>query len=495
MSFYGLEIAKTGLFLSQKAINLAGHNIANANTAGYTRQRIVSEAIDPASNISRFTMAANGRVGGGAHTQSLEQVRDAFIDKELRRECSDQGYWAKRADALDYIETMFDETDSSSLTKSLQGFIDALKEFSKNPSSTEIRTNLRQSGVMLTDAFHMFNEQLGEFQTTQNDSMAATVLSINTSLENIAAYNKSITSYELSGEMANDLRDKRNVELDKLAQFVNIEYAYDSDGYLTITSGGQELLNNTTVRQLEARPDATTGFYNVVFADTGDLLNYTSGELEAYRRMRDGSTADDMGVPYLMQSLDLFAQSLAREINAVHSTGFTLATAAKPSTDGINFFAVPGGDYSAITAGNFSLSADVLGDLNMFAASAERTYISQDGTKANQGDSQKALLLYELFNSQSLSLTSISDFQGYLQGYMTGIGIEAGHTNTMLASQDAVVGNLETRRESVSGVSVDEEMVTLMKAQHMYSASSRIITAIDEALETLINRTGLVGRG
>ncbi|MCE5236801.1 MAG: flagellar hook-associated protein FlgK [Clostridiaceae bacterium] len=494
MSFYGLEIARTGLFLSQKMINLAGHNIANASTAGYTRQRVVSEAIDPASYISRFTVAANGRVGGGARTQSLEQVRDAFIDKELRREYSGQGYWSKRADSLNYIETMFDETDSSSLTKSLDGFIDALKEFSENPSSTEMRTNLRQSGIMLTDAFHMFYEQLAEYQAAQNDSMATTVESINSTLKNIAAYNKSIASYELSGEMANDLRDKRNLELDKLSQFVNIEYSYDSDGYLSIKTGTQELLNHITVNGLGVETNAD-GFYDVVFAGSGDALNYTSGELEGYRQMRDGDAADDMGIPYLMHSLDLLAQSLAREMNAIHSAGYTLATAGKASTDGINLFEVPSGGYSGITAGNFSLSAEVLADINMFAASSEPTYVSQDGTQANQGDANKALLLYELCSSNSLGLTSVSSFQGYLQGFMTSIGIEAGNTNTMLDTQNAVVENLETRKESVSGVSVDEEMVNLIKAQQMYSASSRIITAIDEALETLINRTGIVGRG
>ncbi len=495
MSFYGLEIAKTGLFVSQKAINLAGHNIANASTVGYTRQRVVSEAIDPAAYNTRFAVSANGAVGGGAQTQSLEQVRNSFIDKELRRENSDLGYWSTRMDALDYIQTMFDETDSSALTKAMNGFIDALEQLSKDPNSAAMRANLRQSAITLTGSFHNFSEQLAEYQTMQNDSMATTVLNINDILSNIAAYNKSIAGYELSGEKANDLRDKLNVQIDKLSTLVNIEYSYDSSGLLSISTGGQELLNHVTVNYLDTVTNPSTGLYDVVFKGTGAALNYTSGELAAYKQIRDGNSAEDMGVPYLMHGLDLLAQSLAREMNAIHSHGYTLATATTPSVNGINLFEVPAGGYGAITAGNFSLSFEVLTNLNNFAASYGQTFVSAEGSNANQGDNRRALQLFELCSSVSLSLTSVSSFQGYLKGFMVDLGIEAGHAQTMLESQGAVVENLEMRKESISGVSVDEEMVDLIKSQQMYAASSRIMTAIDESLDILINRTGLVGRG
>jgi flagellar hook-associated protein 1 FlgK len=494
-SFYGLEIAKTGLFISQKAINVSGHNIANANTEGYTRQRVISEAIDPANYMSRFSSGANGRVGGGARVQSLEQVRDAFIDKELRREFGDMGYWETRNDALEYIETMFDETDSSALTKSLNAFIDGLKEFSQNPSSQEIRTNLRMAGITLTDAFSGYYEQLTEYQNMQNDLVGEMVADINGKLYNIASYNDAIMGYELSGEKANDLRDKLNVELDELSKIINIEYSYNSDGQLNITSGGQTLLSHVTVNKLEASVNPVTGLNDVVFESSGVALNYSDGKLEAYRQMRDGATASDMGIPYLMSSLDELARSLAMEMNAVHEQGYTLATSANPSVTGIPLFEVPAGGYSAITAGNFSLSSEVLNDINNFAASSTETQVPTAGDNSYHGDALKALELYELCSSTTLSLTSVSGFQSYLQSFMVGISIEAGHTETMCQAESAVVDNLETRKESVSGVSVDEEMVTLIKSQHMYTASSRIMTAIDEALEVLINRTGVVGRG
>ena len=277
MSFYGLEVAKTGLFISQKAINLAGHNISNANTTGYTRQRIVSEAIDPATLVTRFGTATNGTVGGGAQVQSLEQVRDSFLDKELRREYGDGSMWSTRTDALEYIETMFDETDSSSLSKSLENFFEAILEFSNEPDSSEIRTNLRQSGITLADTFHNFYQQLTEMQQTQNDSVATAVLSINDILDNISAYNKTIAGYELSGEKANDLRDKRNVQLDELSKLVDIEYNYDSNGYLNISVGGTTLLSHTTVTHLETVANPTTGMYDVLLEGTTTPLNFTSG--------------------------------------------------------------------------------------------------------------------------------------------------------------------------------------------------------------------------
>lgn len=495
MSFYGLEIAKTGLFISQKAINVSGHNIANANTKGYTRQRVVSEAIDPANYLGRFATGANGRVGGGAQVQSLEQVRDAFIDKELRREYGDMGFWETRNDAFEYIEVMFDETDSSALTKSLNAFINGLKEFAQNPSSQEIRTNLRMAGITLTDAFSGYYEQLTEFQNMQDDLVAEMVSEINGKLKNIASYNDAIMGYELSGEKANDLRDKRNVELDELSKLINIEYSYNSDGQLNISTGGQSLLNHVTVNKLEASVNAVTGFNDVVFEATGIALNYSGGKLEATRQMRDGSSASDMGIPHIMNNLNDLARSLAMEMNAVHEQGYTLASATNPSVTGIRLFEVPAGGYGAITAGNFSLSSDVLNDLNNFAASSTATQVPTPGDNTYHGDAIRALELYELCSSTTLNLTPVAGFQTYLQSFMVGISIEAGHTQTMFNAESAVVSNLETRKDSVSGVSVDEEMVTLIKSQHMYNASSRIMTTIDEALEVLINRMGVVGRG
>lgn len=491
MSFYGLEIAKTGLFISQRAINVAGHNIANANTAGYTRQRVISEAIDPATLVTRFGTAANGTVGGGAQVQSLEQVRDSFLDKELRREYGDGSMWSTRTDALEYIETMFDETDSGSLSKSLAGFFQAVLEFSNEPDSEEIRTNLRQSGITLTDTFHNFYEQLTEMRKTQNDSVASAVLSANDILDNIAAYNKSIAGYELSGEKANDLRDKRNVQLDELSKLVDIEYNYDSNGYLNVSVGGTTLLSHTTVTHLETVTNPTTGMYDVVLEGTATPLNFTSGELAAYVQMRDGASADNIGIPYLLNGLNTLAQSLAKEMNAVHSAGWTRATTSTASVSGINLFEVPSNDYSLITAGNFSISDEVLASVNNLAASDTQIVLSSTNPQA--GNNKTALALSALCSAQNLA--NVSSFQGYLKGFIVEIAIESAHAQTMFESQTAVIQNLETRRESVSGVSVDEEMVNLIKSQQMYAASSRIITAIDESLDILINRTGIVGRG
>jgi flagellar hook-associated protein 1 FlgK len=285
------------------------------------------------------------------------------------------------------------------------------------------------------------------------------------------------------------------VELDELSKLINIEYSFNSDGQLNITTGGQTLLNHVTVNKLDTSVNAVTGFNDVVFDLSGIALNYSGGKLEATRQMRDGATASDMGIPHIMNNLNDLARSIAMEMNAVHEQGYTLATSTNPSVTGIRLFEVPAGGYGAITAGNFLLSSDVLNNINNFAASSTATQVPTPGDNSYHGDAIRAIELYELCGSTTLNLTSVAGFQTYLQSFMVGISIEAGHTQTMLSAESSVISNLETRKESVSGVSVDEEMVTLIKSQHMYTASSRIMTAIDEALEVLINRMGVVGRG
>ncbi len=507
MSFYGLEIAKTAIFISQKGINLAGHNIANASTEGYTRQRIIIESVDPAVLAGRFGAIAKGAVGGGAVTQSVEQVRNEYIDRALRKENSDMGQWATRTDEMEYIEALFNPTGNSSISSTLAAFFDSIQELSKDPVSKEIRTNVQQTAITLTETFNHYYSQLSELQSNMNDSMKVTVDRINEIVQSIAAYNKSIYSYELSGEKANDLKDKRNLLLDELSTLVDMDYSEDAQGRLSVSIGGTQVVNHTSFTLLEVVADQTgvvtgkTGFYRVCVAGAVDAdgnpveLNYSSGELEAYRQLRDGNSADDSGIPYLIDGLNTLARSIAEQFNAIHETGFTMAYDSVASETGIRLFDVPldgsgDPDYSKLTAGNFRLSSDVLNDVYKIAASDMLIDLSASNTQT--ANNIRALELAAL--TTQADIVAGTSFEGYLKNMTTELAVDSAHCQNMLDSQQAVVSNLETRKESVSGVSVDEEMITLMQYQHMFSAASRVINAIDEALDKLINGTGLVGR-
>ena len=193
-----------------------------------------------------------------------------------------------------------------------------------------------------------------------------------------------------------------------------------------------------------------------------------------------------MGIPYILDRLNTLARSMAKEFNDIHRTGHTKPDGATPSQTGVNFFAVPAGGYDDVTAGNFWLSAEILANVSNIAAS------SLEVTDTMAGNNEIALELADL--SLRKDLDDVGNFEEFLSSMTIELGIESAKSQTLSNSQIAIIDNLAVRKESISGVSLDEEMVQMMTYQHAYAAASRVLTAIDEALDVLINRTGTVGR-
>ncbi|HWR22913.1 MAG TPA: flagellar hook-associated protein FlgK [Feifaniaceae bacterium] len=498
-SFYGLEIAKTGLFISQKGINLAGHNIANADTKGYTRQRLSLASIDPVSLTARFLPIRRGAVGGGVAVLEIEQLRNAYVDRMLRNENSSLGQWNTRTSEMEYIETIFNTVGDANLSNSLADFFDSVQEFSAKPVSKEMRTNLQHAAISLTETFGHYYKQLTTLRSQMNDSISVTVNRINEITQSIAEYNEHIQIFEISGENANDLRDKRNVLLDELSGLVDMEYQYttDTDGQekLTVRIAGNTVVDHSASYKLKVVADAN-GDYDVCMDNAAETpVNYTNGEIEGYRQLRDGSSPDDMGIPYLMNELNKLAQGIAKQFNDIHKQGWTMPHDSVVSQQGVYLFHVDVDgsgveDYSSITAGNFSISDAVLNDVYMLAASSKEIDFSSSDPQDTNNDIALALAA---LGTSSVTMGNTS-FEGYLKNLVVELGVSSAHCEKMLTSEQTLVSNLESRKESVSGVSVDEEMVQLMKFQHMYNASSRVITSIDELLDKLINGTGIVGR-
>jgi flagellar hook-associated protein 1 FlgK len=483
--FYGLEIAKTGLAVSQQGISLTGHNIANANTVGFTRQRIIQNSIDPSNSLTRISKVNKGTIGGGVAITMIDQVRSDYLDRQYRAENATLGNYTTRAEEIDYLETVMNELSTNGLSASMADFFNSLSELGSDPVNDEIRTSVQQNAQKMIESFHHYYNQLTSLQDTYNENMNVTVTDVNNLLTSIASYNEQISGFELSGEQANDLRDKRNLLLDDLSQLINIDYHVNADNQLIVTCEGTELINHTDTTLLETSVNATTGFYDIFYEGTTTNFDYNDGKLMAYKNLRDGSTSSNVGIPYILNNLNRLAKSLAEEFNDVHETGYTKPIGAATSQTNIGFFEVPAGGYTAITAGNLSLSAQVLSNVRNIAASSVAVTIT------NSGNNEIALQLAEL--SLRTDMTDIGNFEEYLNSVVVELGIQSSTAQTLSESQQAIVDNLAGRKESISGVSLDEEMIQMMTYQHAYSAASRVLSALDEALEILINRTGKVG--
>ncbi len=493
--FYGLQIAKTALAVSQKAISLSGHNISNANTQGYTRQRIIVEAIDPSYPHARIAQVNKGAIGGGVAVTMIDQIRSDYLDRQFRNQNTKLGYWQTRADELEYIETVINELSGSSISKAMADFFDSLSDLSADPSSKEIRTTVQQNALKMTETFNRYYDQLVDLQNLYNDSMKLTVDEINDLLNGISSFNKQIFAYELSGEKANDLRDKRNLLIDQLSGLINITCTEASNGQLVVSCDGVDLVNHTTVTLLEARPELTgevsgePGYYEIYLGSPGTVFSFSGGKLQALKELRDSNAVDKIGIPRILQSLNTLARSIAEQFNAIHSTGYTMPYGGNASQTGINLFDVPSGDYSLITAGNFTLSAAVLD--NVFNIAASNTLIDLSAANTQAGNNIIALAMVTL--SASKGLPGVDNFENFLKSTVVEVGIESATSRKNAASQQTIMDNITERKQSISGVSLDEEMIQLVAYQHSYSAAARVLTAIDEALDVLINRTGRVG--
>ncbi|NMA25575.1 MAG: flagellar hook-associated protein FlgK, partial [Clostridiales bacterium] len=223
-TFLGLQIGHSGLLAAQAGLNITGQNISNADTDGYSRQRVSTSAIDPVGYgyiINQITPGTN--VGQGVSVTNISQIRSAYLDEQFRSQYADFCKSESMTQGLRYLENLFRELDDdTSLTISISDFFDALSDFADDPTSEAARTTVQQTALSMTENFRLIYKEMLDLYNDQNASVKTVASQINQVAKEIAALNEAISQYEVSGETANDLRDKRNLLLDKLSGYAEI---------------------------------------------------------------------------------------------------------------------------------------------------------------------------------------------------------------------------------------------------------------------------------
>ncbi len=371
-TFSGLEIARTALQISQKGLDVTGHNVANVDTVGYTRQRLVNAAYEPHAAAMAFRPSDNALVGSGAHVKILDQIRSSFLDRQFRSEQSVLSYWSTRTQGLTYVESLFEGDENADLGAGIKGLFDAFNALTKEGNDKEQRTLLKDKGAILCENFNILFDRLLEQQANQNLSVKTKTDQINLKCDAIALLNRSIISFELSGQPANDLRDRRNLLLDELSAIIDISYEEQNNGEFILSTGGRELVNHVTVNRLVCvdGANAVAGGEDVAvvcWEADGALLALSNGELKASVDLRDSADADRPGVPFFISQLNNLARAIVSQVNAVHEAGVTHQNTG--ALTGISFFEVPAGGLEAVTAGNMKLDAKILESVYNIAAS------------------------------------------------------------------------------------------------------------------------------
>jgi flagellar hook-associated protein 1 len=577
--FYGLDIGASALRAAQQMLDTAAHNVANANTPGYSRQ-VVSLVESPPYTFPAFNRSGlPGQVGSGVTVAAITRVRDDYLDLQVQAQTSLKGEWDTRQQELSKVESIFPEPSDSSLGSSLSKYWAAWQDVASDPSSTAARTALTEQAASLAMEMNRDSTQLGMIATGIDNQVSAQIVSVNDLATQIASLNGQIQRVTITGDHANDLLDQREQLLEKLSAIVPSTAMTQPDGTLTVLVGGTDLVSGVFARQLSATTDPATGHVNPTWAD-GGAVALPSGQMKSLLAVRDGDLAG-----YRTQ-LDALAQGVADATNTLHERGidangnagqaiFTyhagnaagtlavnaavaadpslVAAAASPNSPGDGSVAGLIADltnaraYSAGVAGT-----DIVGGMDLTTNSTARLMtISTDSavgqTYTFSGSGSSLTLTGADGNSQTIDIADmavggtqilnfdqlgikltvnagssakagadlVTDFTtaghntlvaaslyspaqttaNFYAGLVGRIGTASAQSAEMSKNQQLVVDQLTTRVQETSGVSLDEEATDMVRFQHAYQAAARVITTMDEMLNTLINGTGLVGRG
>jgi flagellar hook-associated protein 1 FlgK len=496
--FMGLEIGKRSIMTHQTALNITGHNLANTNTEGYTRQVPTIVTTRPYYTPSLTSYSGVGQQGTGVQVASIERIRDAFLDSQIRNENKTTGYWTAMQDTLARIEVILNEPSEDGLRSVMDQFWEAWQDLSANPESDAVRTVVTERGAAMADAFNHTYRQLVELRDDVNACIQIKVDEINSLAQQIADLNKQIMAVTSAGQRPNDLLDKRDLLVEQLSKIIDINVRSDQLGMISLQIGGRPLVQGKDIAPLSIDSDGQ-GLHQVVWADTQTAVRIESGELRGLLDARgpsklDAPSANYAGVvPKLIEELNELAKTIILETNKIHRTGYSLNNDTD-TAHGTNFFVEPADstDLSINWAAIMQVEDAIYDNPMNIAAASAPTW--QGDVEANFGDGSNALLIAQLKHKKLSIGINYCTCDDYWRAICSETGVMSQEAQRMVHNQNILLNELENKRQSVSGVYMDEEMTNMIKFQHAYNAASRFITTIDEAIDVIVNRMGLVGR-
>lgn len=563
----------SGIQTYSLGLDTVGHNITNARTDGYSRQSVDVGAMRPSKVYTAFGASY---VGNGAGGMAINRARDAYADKQYWRESSSKGYYETQLKNYNKIEEIFNDTGDNGLQSAMTEFYQSWVDLSANASITANRTAIIEKGRSLAERIALFTEQTQQQINMEYEDLQLNVDKVNSITDGIVALNKSILTLEANGANANDIRDQRDLLVDELSAYMNINVYEDAQGMYSVVSNGTSIVNGISGLHLQLGNRVDNEEYGVTdytlqIQETGTLFNGLEGILKGNL----DNIVEDKGH---IDTLANIASFLLTTLNDQHRTGVGID---KGATTGLNFYGEQKYEYAWVrptgsdkyflritdtTAGGATTDVRGVKAIAQLHVSAELTqpggeqyvaartyaqlynddgkplldntgnYIYLDGTAAGKtlaagssitidgitytgslpttlpagmdpdlngtGDGSNATLISTLFNltkaetGRPVGDRSIGDvsLNTYYNASMTGLGIRTETTGDNLDYEESMLEQINTWRESTSGVNWNEELTYMISFQTGYSACSRCLTTMDEMLDRLVNSTGVVGR-
>lgn len=527
-TFHGLEVAKRGMFTQQSALYVTAHNIANANTPGYSRQRVNFVETEPFPPASMNRPQIPGQMGTGVEAGSIQRIRDSFLDYQYRNEASKLGYWSARSEAIAKMEDIMNEPSEFGLSKAMTQFWESLQDLSANPENEGARAVVRQRGIAVAESFNYLYNSLKQVRDDLGQEIKTGLLEVNSILKQISELNDQIKAIEPNGYLPNDLYDKRDALIDELSKYfqVKVETVPSGGNALDIAEGIYEIslvnqdgstigkiVTKNGYSKLSVFPDPTNPDAYVSEIRIEDALGNITTTI-SYDKFNDlangriksliesyGYGSDPNNVkgyyPEMLADLDKMAYSFAKMFNEQHQKGCGLN-----GSTGKNFFdmTLSGPPTEKGAAATIKVHKDIMDNLSNIAASSN----SEESGNGNNALYLSMIKDVQITNgsatlpngqpfSESLPITS-GTVQTFYQGLIGKIGVDGQQAERMKTNAETLATSVDNKRQSVSSVSLDEEMTNMIKFQHAYNAAARMITAIDEMLDKIINNMGIAGR-
>ncbi|KQW42585.1 hypothetical protein ASC77_23215 [Nocardioides sp. Root1257] len=461
-AFSSINTALSALRYQQAALDIASTNIANASTDGYVRRRVVGQTVGAAA--APAVWSRSNEIGSGVQSAGVERLVDPLLDTRVRREHARQTYLDLKAAAMSRVETGIAEPSENGVANAVEEFKKSLEDLNNAPNTDAARSQVLSSAASLADAFNIQKHNLQDELGDQRARVLATVQEVNDVAKQLASTNLTISTSSGGGSDTATLMDTRDQLALRLSELTGATATVRSDGGMDVSLGGQSLVTGKDASTLKIatgiNPDGTADGNPVTFQlqpPTGTAVAVTppSGDLAASVELIDTV------LPDYAAGLDALVTQLATSFNTAHKLGYDAA--GNPGTD---FFA-----YNA---------ADPAGSLTVIAT---KDKIAVSGLAGGNTDTGNAAGLAD----------SIKIQDGY-QRLVNGFGSSVASVQRLSDNQRAMSTQVDSAREQLTGVSIDEETVNMVMAQRSYEAAARVMTTVDQILDTLINRTGMVGR-
>lgn len=466
--FNALNSARTSLEVNQKSIEIIGNNISNVNTEGYSRQSAVMETY-PATNFGDFF------VGQGVKIADVERDHNVFIEQQIIGKASDFGYQEAMSSPLAQLEQIF-TIGEDNISTDIDHFFDSLQELTADPSDLVLRNNVILQGDVLATSFNNSIDQLNAIQENINDTMLSKIDAVNSTLTEIAELNDRIYTIEIQGQTANSARDEREMLAKEMAQTLGAQVYEDKNGMLSVVlPGGLPLVQGNMAMSIRGEVSGSDLILQLQAGGVERPLDgdQVGGEFAGLLHLRDDF------IPELKDDLDKLAYEISVQVNLQHMAGGAL-----DSTTGNIFFDMPPNYDPLVTTPTATEYADAARAMRVAITDPAKVAAGAASTDVAPGDNTNALILSNIGDTYLVDGTDT--FTSMYGRISAKVGVEANQNDLNLQGAEDALVQLENFRDGFSGVSLEEEMISLIQFQRGFESSAKFLSTVDEMMSTIM---------